>query len=245
MPWVQLTTRRWYVRDGSAPLGRQVGVLPFPFRSYCWGPLWQELRRRLPEDTAFRPGVRVAAVSHTEDGAALHLDGIDGIEDGDSDESGEGNNRGGEGSGERQRTGAGRCTERFDLVIGADGYRSVVRDTAFPGVRPGCSRLSRLARRRPCRPADGARPPRPRRPIPGRRRTVSTASSPAAMSSSTAFRTAAGAARELGPVHRPAHAASTWASTPPPACHPAPSPTPCTPISRTSRTSCCRPTGAG
>ncbi|BDH13800.1 FAD-dependent monooxygenase [Streptomyces hygroscopicus] len=143
MPWVQLTTRRWYVRDGSAPLGRQVGVLPFPFRSYCWGPLWQELRRRLPEDTAFRPGVRVAAVSHTEDGAALHLDGVDGIEDGESDESdesdesGERNNKGGEGSGERQHTGAGRRTERFDLVIGADGYRSVVRDTAFPGVRPG------------------------------------------------------------------------------------------------------------
>ncbi|MFC9240001.1 FAD-dependent monooxygenase [Streptomyces decoyicus] len=126
MPWVQLTTRRWYVRDGSAPLGRQVGVLPFPFRSYCWGPLWQELRRRLPEDTAFRPGVRVAAVSDAEDGAVLHLDG------GESVEAGEG----GEGSGERQHVGAGRPTERFDLVIGADGYRSVVRDTAFPGVRP-------------------------------------------------------------------------------------------------------------
>ncbi|MFD0164705.1 FAD-dependent monooxygenase [Streptomyces decoyicus] len=125
MPWVQLATRRWYVRDGSAPLGRQVGVLPFPFRSYCWGPLWQELRRRLPEDTVFRPGVRVAAVSDAEDGAALHLDGVEGC------------GEGGEGSGERQHTGAGPRTERFDLVIGADGYRSVVRDTAFPGVRPG------------------------------------------------------------------------------------------------------------
>ncbi|MGW9431913.1 FAD-dependent monooxygenase [Streptomyces decoyicus] len=130
MPWVQLATRRWYVRDGSAPLGRQVGVLPFPFRSYCWGPLWQELRRRLPEDTAFRPGVRVAAVSDAEDGAVLHLDGV---ENGEGVESGEG----GEGGGERRHTGAGRRTERFDLVIGADGYRSVVRDTAFPGVRPG------------------------------------------------------------------------------------------------------------
>lgn len=127
MPWVQLTTRRWYVREGSAPLGRQVGVLPFPFRSYCWGPLWQELRRRLPEDTAFRPGVRVAAVSDAGDGAALHLDGVEGGESGG----------GGEDGGARQHTGAGRRTERFDLVIGADGYRSVVRDTAFPGVRPG------------------------------------------------------------------------------------------------------------
>ncbi|MEJ8651324.1 FAD-dependent monooxygenase [Streptomyces sp. MS1.AVA.3] len=130
MPWVQLATRRWYVRDGSAPLGRQIGVLPFPFRSYCWGPLWQELRRRLPEDTAFRPGVRVAAVSDAEDGAALHLDGVE-----DGGRSGGGG--GGEGSGERQHTGTGPRTERFDLVIGADGYRSVVRDTAFPGVRPG------------------------------------------------------------------------------------------------------------
>ncbi|MET7797003.1 FAD-dependent monooxygenase [Streptomyces decoyicus] len=130
MPWVQLTTRRWYVREGSAPLGRQVGVLPFPFRSYCWGPLWQELRRRLPEDTSFRPGVRVAAVSDAEDGATLRLDGGEG---GESVVGGEG----GEGSGERQHAGAGRRTERFDLVIGADGYRSVVRDTAFPGVRPG------------------------------------------------------------------------------------------------------------
>ncbi|MEU9485008.1 FAD-dependent monooxygenase [Streptomyces decoyicus] len=128
MPWVQLATRRWYVRDGSAPLGRQVGVLPFPFRSYCWGPLWQELRRRLPEDTAFRPGVRVAAVGDAEDGAVLHLDGVE--------NGGEGVENG-EGGGERQHTGAGRRTERFDLVIGADGYRSVVRDTAFPGVRPG------------------------------------------------------------------------------------------------------------
>ncbi|MGW9173398.1 FAD-dependent monooxygenase [Streptomyces decoyicus] len=130
MPWVQLATRRWYVRDGSAPLGRQVGVLPFPFRSYCWGPLWQELRRRLPEDTAFRPGVRVAAVSDAEDGTVLHLDSV---ENGEGAESGEG----GEGGGERRHTGASRRTERFDLVIGADGYRSVVRDTAFPGVRPG------------------------------------------------------------------------------------------------------------
>ncbi|MGW7487763.1 FAD-dependent monooxygenase [Streptomyces sp. NPDC054786] len=129
MPWVQLTTRRWYVRDGAAPLGRQIGVLPFPFRSYCWGPLWQELRRRLPRDTVFRPGVRVDAVSDGAVCATLHLDGGAAGEDG-AGRAGHGD------SGERQHAGRGRRTERFDLVIGADGYRSVVRDTAFPGVRP-------------------------------------------------------------------------------------------------------------
>ncbi|UKY53713.1 FAD-dependent monooxygenase [Streptomyces inhibens] len=112
MPWVQLTTRRWYVRDGAAPLGRQVGVQPFPFRSYCWGPLWRELHRRLPAGTVFRSGVSVRAVSDTANGATLHLDGGD------------------------NGAGSGAGTERFDLVIGADGYRSVVRDAAFPDVRP-------------------------------------------------------------------------------------------------------------
>ncbi|MFI0216875.1 FAD-dependent monooxygenase [Streptomyces lydicus] len=108
MPWVQLTTRRWYVRDGAAPLGRQIAALPFPFRSYCWGPLWRELRGRLPADTVFRQGVTVRAVSDAADGPRLQLD---------------------DGAG-------GRRTDRFDLVIGADGYRSVVREAAFPGVRP-------------------------------------------------------------------------------------------------------------
>lgn len=108
MPWVQLTTRRWYVRDGAAPLGRLIGVMPFPFRTYCWGPLWRELRQRLPGTVDFRTGVTVRQVVGAADGAELHLDGA----------------------------GPAR-TERFDLVIGADGYRSVVRDAAFPGIRTG------------------------------------------------------------------------------------------------------------
>ncbi|MEU8781594.1 FAD-dependent monooxygenase [Streptomyces sp. NPDC048637] len=120
MPWVQLTTRRWYLRDGAAPLGRQLASLPFPFRSYCWGPLWRELRHRLPEDTVFRPGVRVDGVSDSADGATLHLDGGDGS---------------GRSGGVQHHD--GRRTERFDLVIGADGYRSTVRTAAFPEVRPG------------------------------------------------------------------------------------------------------------
>ncbi|MFH8344337.1 FAD-dependent oxidoreductase [Streptomyces sp. NPDC018045] len=119
MPWVQLTTRRWCHRDGAAPLGRTLAVLPFPFRSYCWGPLWRELRQRLPEDTVFRPGVRVAGASDSADGATLQLD------DGGGSESG------------GARPHAEHRTERFDLVIGADGYRSTVRRAAFPEVGPG------------------------------------------------------------------------------------------------------------
>ncbi|MCF3118656.1 FAD-dependent monooxygenase [Streptomyces arenae] len=118
MPWVQLTTRRWYHRDGAAPLGRPFAVLPFPFRSYCWGPLWRELRRRLPEDTVFRPGVKVAGVGKGVDGATLRLD----------------DGSGGSGG---ARPHAGCRTERFDLVIGADGYRSTVRAAAFSEVGPG------------------------------------------------------------------------------------------------------------
>ncbi|MGW6062514.1 FAD-dependent monooxygenase [Streptomyces sp. NPDC055189] len=105
MPWVQLERRRWYVRDGSAtgPLGRQIGAMPFSFRTYNWGPLWRELRDRAPGSVVFRSGVAVQEVRHGRDGA--EVDTADG-------------------------------TERVDLVIGADGYRSVVREAAFPAVRP-------------------------------------------------------------------------------------------------------------
>ncbi|MFF0741760.1 FAD-dependent monooxygenase [Streptomyces sp. NPDC004111] len=58
MPWVQLTNRQWYVRDDSAPspLGRRLAGTPFPFRSYNWGPLWRELRARVPASVDFRAG---------------------------------------------------------------------------------------------------------------------------------------------------------------------------------------------
>ncbi|MEV6567843.1 FAD-dependent monooxygenase [Streptomyces kronopolitis] len=128
MPWAQLTTRRWYVRDGAAPLGRQIAVQPFPFRSYCWGPLWRELRQRLPQDTVFRPGTRVAGVDSDTDGAVLRFGDGDGVGGGDGEAvSGAGGSDG--------RAAPGGRAERFDLVIGADGYRSVVREAAFPGVR--------------------------------------------------------------------------------------------------------------
>ncbi|MGA4838811.1 FAD-dependent monooxygenase [Streptomyces sp. G45] len=103
MPWVQLVRRRWYVRDDAAPdaRGHEIGVLPFPFRTYNWGPLWSELRRRVPETVDFRTGVTVSGVRPCPGGAAVETD------DG---------------------------TERFDVVVGADGYRSVVREAAYPGL---------------------------------------------------------------------------------------------------------------
>nr|WP_308439006.1 FAD-dependent monooxygenase [Streptomyces longispororuber] len=105
MQWVQLTGRRWYVRDEAAPgpLGHEIGVMPFPFRTYNWGPLWGELRRRVPETVTFRTGTTVDGVRPCPGGAVVETD------DG--------------------------ATERFDVVVGADGYRSAVREAAFPGVR--------------------------------------------------------------------------------------------------------------
>jgi 2-polyprenyl-6-methoxyphenol hydroxylase-like FAD-dependent oxidoreductase len=145
-PWVQLTTRRWYVRDGTAPLGRQIGVLPFPFRSYCWGPLWRELRDRLPASVDFRPRVTVHEVTDAADGAVLRLGGDTRARPGPGGGKTTGTGAGtgatqgtgttGAGPGAGAGTGTGHC-ERFDLVIGADGYRSVVRRAAFPDVRPG------------------------------------------------------------------------------------------------------------
>ncbi|MFI6285170.1 FAD-dependent monooxygenase [Streptomyces sp. NPDC051018] len=103
MPWVRLTERHWLVRDGDAPLGRLIASDAFAFRTYNWGPLWRELRARVPDPVVFRPGTEVSSVVESDSGAEV-----------------------------RTRTG----TARYDLVIGADGYRSVVRETACPGVRP-------------------------------------------------------------------------------------------------------------
>lgn len=107
MPWVQLTRRRWYVRDGAAPLGRTLADMPFPFRTYNWGPLWRELRGRVPDPVDFRTDTAVARVVPGDDCVTVHP-----TPDGDDD------------------------GVRHDLVIGADGYRSAVRTAAWPGLRP-------------------------------------------------------------------------------------------------------------
>ncbi|WAM00460.1 FAD-dependent monooxygenase [Streptomyces sp. Je 1-369] len=76
MPWVQLVRRRWYVRDDAAgtPVGREIAVLPFPFRTYNWGPLWRELRGRLPGDVEFRAGSPVRQVRPGPDGVEVTTD---------------------------------------------------------------------------------------------------------------------------------------------------------------------------
>ncbi|MFK4071193.1 FAD-dependent monooxygenase [Streptomyces sp. NPDC029674] len=76
MPWVQLVRRRWYVRDDAAasPLGREIAVMPFPFRTYNWGPLWRELRGRIPEGVDFRAGATVRTVHPGEGGVEVTTD---------------------------------------------------------------------------------------------------------------------------------------------------------------------------
>ncbi|MZD07492.1 monooxygenase [Streptomyces sp. SID5785] len=107
MPWVQMTTRHWYVRDDAAsPLGRRLWAQPFPFRTYNWGSLWRELRRRVPSDVDVRAGSPVREVAAAPDGDGVLI-----------------------------RAGDGPA-ERFDLVVGADGYRSVVRAAACGDVLP-------------------------------------------------------------------------------------------------------------
>ena len=78
MPWVGLVRRRWYVRagDGGAArdtgLGREIATMPFPFRTYNWGPLWREPRRAVPAGVEFRTGAAVARVEATAGGARVH-----------------------------------------------------------------------------------------------------------------------------------------------------------------------------
>ncbi|MEU1309543.1 FAD-dependent monooxygenase [Streptomyces cinnamoneus] len=105
MPWVRLTRRTWITAEGGGHAGRLLGGVPFPFRSYAWGPLWSALRARIPASVAYVQGAVVERVVPAPDGVTLCF--------------------------------AGGGEERFDLVVGADGYRSVVRAaTRTPGV-PG------------------------------------------------------------------------------------------------------------
>ncbi|MCB5178376.1 monooxygenase [Streptomyces antimicrobicus] len=103
----RLTRRRWVCRDGASPAGRLFWEQPFPFHSYHWGLLWQGLRAATPAAVRYRQGVAVMAVRG----------------DGDGREPAE-------------VTLADGSTDRYDLVVGADGYRSVVREALSPGSRP-------------------------------------------------------------------------------------------------------------
>ncbi|RKT05621.1 2-polyprenyl-6-methoxyphenol hydroxylase-like FAD-dependent oxidoreductase [Streptomyces sp. 3211.6] len=115
IPAHRLERRRWVVRDaGAGAGGRLIWEQPFPFHSYHWGLLWRGLREAVPGAVDYRQGVAVAGVDGDGDGA------------------------GGVGRG-RGRVGVrfgGGGVERFDLVVGADGYRSVVREAVSPGATP-------------------------------------------------------------------------------------------------------------
>ncbi|MFC9331454.1 FAD-dependent monooxygenase [Kitasatospora sp. NPDC057015] len=107
--WHRLTRRHWLTADGSA-LGRLLWDQPFPFRSYHWGLLWRGLRARTPALVEYRTGDPVASAASVPGPAGRA-----------------------EGAGVRLLSGG---EERFDLVVGADGYRSVVRAGVCPGARP-------------------------------------------------------------------------------------------------------------
>ncbi|AUY49145.1 monooxygenase [Streptomyces sp. CB01881] len=132
----RLTHRHWLTREGAGsgggggtggPRGRLLWAQEMPFHSYHWGVLWQALRERTPDSVSFRLGEAVTAVGGGADG-------------GDATDGGPGTG----GHGDRGRAwieSAGGGRETYDLVIGADGYRSVVREavcpeSAFPGARP-------------------------------------------------------------------------------------------------------------
>lgn len=127
VPWTRVDSRRWLTRDGDAPLGRSLAVHPFPFRMYGWGSLWRELRRRVPESVDFHTGTAVVEVSEAFDG-----DG-DGDAECEREREGDGTGDGSAGASVRLADGTVR---HFDVVIGADGYRSVARTAVAPGSMP-------------------------------------------------------------------------------------------------------------
>ncbi|MFG2339924.1 FAD-dependent monooxygenase [Streptomyces yangpuensis] len=110
-----LRRRRWVVRDDAeGPGGRLIWQQPFPFHSYHWGLLWRGLRESVPAAVVYRQGEAVTAVEAAGTCA--------GTAEGEADRA-------------RVRL-AGGSVERYDLVVGADGYRSVVRGALCADSRP-------------------------------------------------------------------------------------------------------------
>ncbi|UGQ12792.1 FAD-dependent monooxygenase [Yinghuangia sp. ASG 101] len=71
IPFVRFHRRRWIVRDGDAPAGRELGVQGFDFRGYTWSVLWRELRRRVSGAAVYHPGTAVRAVASRDDAAEV------------------------------------------------------------------------------------------------------------------------------------------------------------------------------
>ncbi|MEV6973024.1 FAD-dependent monooxygenase [Kitasatospora sp. NPDC093806] len=109
-----LTTRHWVALepDGpsrGAPRGRALWVQPMRMHSFHWGVLWQGLRERTPERVEFRTGTSVTAVGGGGSVASPEPAWVETAADG---------------------------REPYDLVVGADGHRSVVRAAVCPDARP-------------------------------------------------------------------------------------------------------------
>ncbi|MFG3225772.1 monooxygenase [Kitasatospora sp. NPDC048194] len=121
----RLTVRSWLTRgptggrpgggDGPDGRGRLLWAQPFPFHSHHWAVLWQALRERTPDTVEYRLGTTVAAVGG-----------------GDGDASG----NGGAGDDGGWVESADGTRTPYDVVIGADGYRSVVRAAVCPQAVP-------------------------------------------------------------------------------------------------------------
>ncbi|MER6365113.1 monooxygenase [Kitasatospora sp. NPDC001527] len=119
-----VTARHWVARgeDGD-PRGRVLWVQPMAMHSYHWGVLWQGLRERIPDGVEFRPGTAVTAVGG---GGAVAGGGAGG---------GSGSGSGDVGAGPAWVETASGGREEYDLVVGADGHRSVVRAAVCPEAR--------------------------------------------------------------------------------------------------------------
>ncbi|MFC9819983.1 FAD-dependent monooxygenase [Streptomyces erythrochromogenes] len=114
-----LQRRRWVVRDDAEGAGgRLIWQQPFPFHSYHWGLLWRGLRESVPDTVVYRQGETVTAVEAAATGTGAGAGEAEG-----------------EGDRARVRLASG-SVERYDLVVGADGYRSVVRAALCADARP-------------------------------------------------------------------------------------------------------------
>ncbi|MFJ6940248.1 monooxygenase [Streptomyces sp. NPDC101132] len=102
-----LARRSWVAADGT-PSGRVFWEQPFPFHSYHWGLLWRGLREAVPDTVDFRQGAAVTALTLPPAG----------------------------GQGRPEVREAGGSGTAYDLVVGADGYRSTVRAALCPDSRP-------------------------------------------------------------------------------------------------------------
>ena len=103
------SSRGWHLADGTDS-GTQIWAQPGTATMNNWGSLWRGLRDNLPDDVEYLDGCQVLSVDDlaVDRGAAGGV--VVGLGDGTSMD--------------------------FDVVFGADGYRSLVRSTVQPDTAP-------------------------------------------------------------------------------------------------------------